>query len=87
MGGLKKLFGGGHTPKVQKVAPAVQAVESADTSADVENSTTAKKKRVAFAALFLFVVVRRFESEARGSVPGNACDRRFPFFKKSPYSI
>lgn len=50
MGGLKKLFGGIEAPKVKEVAPTVQAVESADTSADTINSNTQKKKRAGFAS-------------------------------------
>ena len=50
MGGLKKLFGGIDAPKVKEVAPTVQAVESADTSADTTNSSTQKKKRAGFAS-------------------------------------
>ena len=50
MGGLKKLFGGSSTPKTVEVAPTVQAVESADTSADTVNSSTQKKKRTGFAS-------------------------------------
>lgn len=51
MGGLKKLFGGGMSPpKIQEVAPAVQAVNTEDTSADTMNSNTQKKKRAGFAS-------------------------------------
>ena len=45
---MGKLFGGMSKPKVQEVAPAVQAVNTEDTSADTENSETKKKKRTGF---------------------------------------
>ena len=53
MGAVKKIFGGGSSssaPTPVQVAPAVQAVQSADTSADIENSGTKKKKRQGFAS-------------------------------------
>lgn len=49
MGVIKKLFGGG-TAKTVEVTPTVQAVQTADTSADVENSNTTKKKRAGFSS-------------------------------------
>ena len=47
---MGKLFGGVSKPKVQEVAPAVQAVTSGDTEVDTMNSETKKKKRTGFSS-------------------------------------
>lgn len=51
MGAIKKLFGGGSSmPQVQQVAPAVQSVQSVETSADTNNAGKKKNRNSGFAS-------------------------------------
>ena len=68
MGGIKKLFGGGSMPKPVEVAPAVQAVESTDTSADTLNSNTQKKRKQGFTSTQAGTLMTSNESTNRDTL-------------------
>lgn len=71
MGAVKKLFGGGSSykaPDPVQVAPTVQAVQTADTSADTENSGTKKKKRQGFASTSVFTALDEANDEKKNTL-------------------